>query len=255
MCPYMVVEKLVGFRMFDRRGNRSLFAKARRRPGAARPEAETAVGAVAAQLTRDRIENWDPAGQFVVLPLTDVLLVRPIDVFIRVAGLAADGGRRARAAAGAYQSRSRCVWRSVSRAGPLVPRLLTETTLLGLLTGHGDGARGLAARHGDPRMPLGLRLDANVLAFTFDVSLVAGALLGLVPALQSTRPVVSGALRSDSAGGGQPDQLLRSFQQGLERQETALVAYADERRDCTAACPQVYVRHSCRPRARPDPPA
>ena len=34
-----------------------------------------------------------------------------------------------------------------------------------------------------------------------------GALLGLVPARQSTRPDVPGALRSDSAGGSQPDQL------------------------------------------------
>ena len=32
-----------------------------------------------------RIENWDPAGQFVVLPLTDVLLFPPMDVFIRAA--------------------------------------------------------------------------------------------------------------------------------------------------------------------------
>ncbi len=50
-------------RMFDERGNRSLFVKARLRPGVALPEAETAVGAVAAQLTRDRIENSDPAAQ------------------------------------------------------------------------------------------------------------------------------------------------------------------------------------------------
>ena len=35
---------------------------------------------------------------------------------------------------------------------------------------------------------LDLRLDGNVLGFTFGVSVVAGALLGLVPALQSTRP-------------------------------------------------------------------
>ena len=53
--------------MFDELGNRSLFVKARLRPGVALPEAETAVGAVAAQLTRDRIENSDPAAQFLVL--------------------------------------------------------------------------------------------------------------------------------------------------------------------------------------------
>ena len=36
---------------------------------------------------------------------------------------------------------------------------------------------------------------------------MAGALLGLVPALQSTGPDVAGALRSENAGGGQPGQL------------------------------------------------
>ncbi len=40
----------------------------------------TAVGAVAAQLTQDRLENWDPAGQFVLVPLADVLLFPPMDV-------------------------------------------------------------------------------------------------------------------------------------------------------------------------------
>ena len=47
--------------MFGERGNRSLFVKARLRPGVALPEVETAVGPVAAQLTRD------PAAQFLVL--------------------------------------------------------------------------------------------------------------------------------------------------------------------------------------------
>ena len=84
-APYMMVEELVGIRTIDDRGNHALFVKARLRPGVALPEAESAVGAVAAQLTRDRIENWDPAGQFVVLPLTDVLLFPPMDVFIRAA--------------------------------------------------------------------------------------------------------------------------------------------------------------------------
>lgn len=56
-------------------------------------------------------------------------------------------------------------------------------------------------------LALDLRLDGRVLAFTVGVSVVAGALLRLVPALQITRPDVSGALRSESAGDGQPGQL------------------------------------------------
>ena len=147
--------------------------------------------------------------------------------------------------------------------GSLVRRLLTETTLLGLLAG-GAGT-GLAVwllqllATGDFPLPipvaLDLRLDGRVLAFTLGVSLVAGAMLGLVPALQSTRPDVSGALGSESAGGGQPGQLrwrnalvvaqltislvllvgaglfLRSFQQaqsvdpGFGREPTAILTF------------------------------
>ena len=31
------------------------------------------------------MESWDPAGRFALLPLTDVLLFPPMDVFIRAA--------------------------------------------------------------------------------------------------------------------------------------------------------------------------
>ena len=55
-------------------------------------------------------------------------------------------------------------------------------------------------------MALVLRLDGHV-AFSLGVWGAAGALLGLLPALQSTRPDVSGTLRSESSGGGQPGQL------------------------------------------------
>ena len=227
-APYSMVEEIVGFSTFDNRGNHALFVKARLRPGVALPEAEAAVGAVAAQLTGDRIENWDPAGEFVLLPLTDVLLFPPMDVFIRAAAwmltavvalvlLLACTNLASFLLARALDRRKEIAVRQAlgaSRAS-LVRGLLTETILLGLLAG-GVGT-GLAVwlldllASVDLPLPipvtLDLRLDGRVLAFTLGVSLVAGALLGLVPALQSTRPDVSGALRSESAGGGQPGQL------------------------------------------------
>ena len=226
--PYMMAEELNGFPVFDDRGHTSLFVKARLRPGVTLPQADTAVGAVAAQLTRDRMENWDPAGQFVLLPLTDVLLFPPMDVFIRAAAwllmvvvglvlLLACTNLASFLLARALDRRKEIALRLALGAsrGSLVRRLLTETTLLSLLAG-GAGV-GLAVwlldllATADLPLPtpvtLDLRLDRNVLGFTFGVSVVAGALLGLVPALQSTRPDVAGALRSENAGGGQPGQL------------------------------------------------
>ncbi len=275
-APYMMVEEMVGVRTFDNRGNHALFVKARLRPGVALPQAEAAVGAVAAQLTRDRIENWDPAGEFVVLPLTDVLFFPPMDVFIRAAAwmltavvalvlLLACTNLASFLLARALDRRKEIAVRlalGASRAS-LVRRLLTETTLLGLLAGGAGTGIAVWLLHllATVELPLpipvtlDLRLDGRVLAFTLGVSLVAGALLGLVPALQSTRPDVSGALRSESAGGGQPGQLrwrnalvvaqltislvllvgaglfLRSFQQvqsvdpGFGREPTAILTF------------------------------
>ena len=56
-------------------------------------------------------------------------------------------------------------------------------------------------------LELDLSLDWRVLLFTLGISTGAGLALGLLPALQSTRPDVSSTLKSESAGGGQPGHL------------------------------------------------
>ena len=291
--PYMMAEELNGFAVFDDRGQTSLFVKARLRPGVTLPQADAAVGAVAAQLTRDRMESWDPAGRFVLLPLTDVLLFPPMDGFIRAAAwllmvvvglvlLLACTNLASFLLARALDRRKEVAVRLALGAsrGSLVRRLLIETTLLSLLAG-GAGV-GLAVwllgvlATADLPLPtpvtLDLGLDGNVLGFTFAVSVAAGALLGLVPALQSTRPDVAGALRSENAGGGQPGQLrwrnalvvaqltislvllvgaglfLRSFQRvqsvdpGFGREPTALLTYLTPATRFTLDEARVYTR-------------
>jgi putative ABC transport system permease protein len=98
--------------------------------------------------------------------------------------------------------------------GALVRRLLVETTMLGLLAAGFGVALAVWLLHtllnADLPLPvpitLDVRLDWRVLAFSIAVSAGAGALLGLVPALQTTRTDLVTALKSDSTGGGQPTQ-------------------------------------------------
>ncbi len=99
--------------------------------------------------------------------------------------------------------------------GVLMRALLVETTLLSLIA----GALGFALSvwllrvllRADLPLPipvaLDLRPDWAVLAFTLLISSVAGALLGLVPAWQSTRPDLVTALKSDTPGGGRRGHL------------------------------------------------
>ena len=175
--------------------------------------------------------------------------------------------------------RLRRLARGASRAS-LIRRLLTETMVLSLLAGAvGIGiALWLLDLLGNADLPLPIpvtldfSLDWNVLAFTLGISVVAGALLGLVPALQSTRPDLATTLKSESAGGGRPGQIrwrnalviaqmtvslvllvgaglfLRSFQQvqavdpGFGREPTALMTFVVPTARFTAAEGRVYTR-------------
>jgi len=93
--------------------------------------------------------------------------------------------------------------------GRMVRQLLTESALLSLA----GGGLGLLAAYWGMRgfevwMPAGLGLtapdglDGRVLAFTLAVTLATGAVAGLVPAFQMTRPDLASTLRDGTRTGG-----------------------------------------------------
>ena len=227
-APAAMVEELIGAPTLDERRNHSLFVKARLRDGVGLPQASAAVGRVAAALTRDAIQGWDPTARFTLLPIGEVLLYPPLDQYVRgsawlltvVVGLvlllactnlasfllarALDRHRDVaiRLALGASRS-------------VLVRGLLIETIVLSM----GAGVLGLTLSvwllrllvNADLPLPIPISLDLSpdwtVLGFTLAVSTIAGALLGIVPAWQSTRPDLVSALKSDTRSGGRPSHL------------------------------------------------
>ena len=100
----------------------------------------------------------------------------------------------------------------------LIRQLLIESLLLSIVGG-GAGlllaiwiVKGLLAFKPPMDFPLtiDLGLDWRVLLFSLGVSVIAGAVFGLAPALQSTRPNLAHALKDTSAQGGASRTRLRS---------------------------------------------
>jgi len=97
----------------------------------------------------------------------------------------------------------------------LLAQLLTETVLLGLIGGAVGVALGnillRAILAADLPLPipvsLDLGLDAKALGFCFAISLAAGLLFGLAPALKATRSDVAATLKSETAGAGHAGRL------------------------------------------------
>jgi predicted permease len=107
-----------------------------------------------------------------------------------------------------------------ARRGAVVRQLLTESLLLALLGGALGAALSAAATHllaaaapADLPRASEIRTDLSVLAFAAAVSMIAGVLFGLVPALQISRPDLAGVMRAESRGatGGRRRNLLRNL--------------------------------------------
>ena len=228
--PASMADELSGSDVLDNRRMSAWFGKARLAPGVSQAQAETVIAGVAASLNMRRPEGWDVGAGFTLVPTLEVLLYPEVDPYLQRAAwfsivvvglvlLLACANLASFLLARARDRRREIGLRLALGAsrGALVRQLLTETTLLSVIGGVvGFGlASWLLRVLVDAKLPLpvpftlyfDLDLDGTVLAFTLGVSLLAGTVLGLVPALQSTRPDVIATLKEDTAGGGQPGQI------------------------------------------------
>ena len=224
-APTMMVNEIQpgGNNELEARGNHSYFAVGRFKPGANRVQAQASLDGLANHMKELDLENFDPDTGFHLVPTKDVIIFPAFDVYVRAAAwllmvvvgmvlLIACTNLASFLLARGVDRRKEIALRIALGASrrTLMGHLLSETVLLGLL----GGAAGVVVAVGLLRLlvtadlptpfpiTLDLSLDPTVLGFCFLVSILAGVVLGLAPAIQSTNPDVASTLRDESAGGG-----------------------------------------------------
>ena len=227
--PMAMVDELMGVEMLDLREYHSFFAKARLAPGVTRAQAEHAASLVAASLSAARPKGWVRGEQFAFVPTSDVRVYPGLDSILRAAAwllgavvglvllLACTNLASFLLARALDRGKEVAVRRALGATrGALVRQSLVESALLGLA----GTAVGLVLAFGffrllllvDLPLPFGMKLDLHlgldsktlfdwrVLALTASAGIAAGALLGLVPAVQGTRADLGSALNTGSRG-------------------------------------------------------
>ena len=219
----------------EQRGNHSLEAIARLKPGVSITQAQADLSAIAASLEKQYPDSNTYSG-VAFKPLRDeligdvrtalyvlfaavvcVLLIANANVANLLLARASVRGKEMalRAAVGASRAR-------------IIRQLLTESLLLAaaggalglLLAQWGTEALVKAVPQNIPRIA-NIQLDGIVLAFTLIVSLATGVIFGLVPAWQASHVDLNSALKSGkrTGGGGESKGRLRN---GLVMAEVAL---------------------------------
>lgn len=206
----------------EARGMQSFFPRARIRSGTSAAEVEAATTRMTAWLHESWPDEWQgdeslvimPTKDVVVNPMIDRVLVPALGLLMGVVGivlLIACANLAGFLLARATDRRREMAVRLALGAGrlSLIRQLITETTMLAALGGAaGVGlAIWLIGVFENAPLPLpvpidlGLEIDGMVLLFTAGVSLAAGLLFGLAPALESTNPSLVRTIRTETVGG------------------------------------------------------
>ncbi len=225
--PIMMYDELLGggFRQLESRGRHNLLAMARLLPGVTMVQAKAVAGRVENDLREEYPRAWPPERSFTLVSTADLILIPAIDrllvpaaamlmIVVGLVLLIACANLASFLLARAADRRKEIAVRLAmgARRRTLVGQLLTETVLLSTLGGIAGVALAVLSLNAllaadlplpnDMRITFDLSLDTTVLTFSVLVSVGAGLLFGLAPALQSTNPDLALTLRDETAGGG-----------------------------------------------------
>ena len=250
-APIMMINELMvgGGEPLDSRGTNSFNPVGRLRPEATVEQARVALTNVAQELKETFPGIWDPGDALRAVPTKEIRFNPGTDRAVTLVNLLAMGVVGLVLLIACANLAGFLLARGVTRRkevalrlalgasrGRLIRQLLTETMVLGIAGGVVGIplaiwiiGLGLTTTLPFP-LPVGfdLSLDWTVLGFTLAASLGTGVLVGLIPALQATKPELAPTLKDEcsSSGGSRVLSLSRALVMGQMGMSVVLLVVA-----------------------------